>query len=517
MPGRSILSVDCGTQSLRAMLFSETGALLASSKQDYDPYIKEKPGRAEQDPEVYWTALCRACKQLKSEVPEIFAKIAGVGVAAQRNSMINVDKNGNPLRPLITWLDQRRARPFFPVKQLCWFIPKHMLKDFKILVVQRETKGNWIKQNQPDIWKKTHKYLQLSGFLNYRLTGVFGDSVASQIGHIPFDYRKLIWAKKKWQLANICCPVERDKLPDLIQPGEILGKVTPKASEETGIAKDIPVIACGSDKGCETIGSGVIDEKKVSLSFGTIATVQTTTKTYFESIKYLPPYPAPIPGFYNPEMLVFRGFWMITWFKEEFAYKEVQEAEAMGIAAEEVLDRHLAETEPGAMGLVVQPLWNPGVMPPYSKGAMIGFGDVHTKAHIYRAVIEGLGFGLLDGLRRIEKKGKFKVEQASVSGGASQSDEICKIMADIFNLPMVKGTTHETTGLGAAIITAVGLGLHGSFEQAINVMVKPQKIFEPDPQHVKTYRALYERVYAKMLKTLAPLYENIRDITGYPE
>ena len=112
------------------------------------------------------------------------------------------------------------------------------------------------------------------------------------------------------------------------------------------------------------------------------------------------------------------------------------------------MNKHLANTRPGAKGLMVQPYWGPGLKHPAAKGAMIGFGDIHTKAHVYRAVIEGLGFALKEGLGKIEKAGGVRVERAAVSGGASQSDEICKITADILNRPMIKGKTHETSGLG---------------------------------------------------------------------
>ena len=208
---------------------------------------------------------------------------------------------------------------------------------------------------------------------------------------------------------------------------------------------------------------------------------------------------------------------MISWFKQEFAHKEVQEAQKLGIAAEEVLNQCLERTSPGAMGLVVQPYWGPGLDHPEAKGAMIGFGDVHTKDHVYRAVIEGLGFALFEGMEKIQKRGKTLVEKAAVSGGASQSDEICKITADIFNLPMVKGETHETSGLGAAILTAKGLGLYAGIDEAVANMVRVKMVFEPDPKNVTIYRQLYTQVYQKMYKALAPFYSQIQKITGYPK
>ncbi len=516
MGDKTILAIDCGTQSLRGIIFSSKGEVLERVQIEYEPYFSEQPGWAEQNPTLYWHSLVTACQRLKVLNNGLFSSIAGVGVTTHRGSMINVDKNGVPLRPTIVWLDQRKANPVFAHKGLLKLGLKALNLEKLLLGVQSEGKCNWIRQNQPEIWEKTHKYLQVSGFLNFRLTGNFTDSVASQIGHIPFSYKKQTWAKK-YELSSLVFPIEKEKLPQIVAPGEILGKITAKAAELTGLEKGIPVIACGSDKGCETLGAGVVTESMASLSFGTSATIQTTSEKYFEAIKFMPAYPASVPGLYNSEMEIFRGFWMITWFKNEFAQKEVDLAKKAGIPAEEVLNQCLEKTTPGSMGLIVQPYWGPGIGVPEAKGAMIGFGDVHTKSHIYRAVIEGLGFSLFDGKETIEKKTKIKMEKAAVSGGASQSDEICKITADIFNIPMIKGRTHETSGLGAAIIVAMGLGVYSDFDEAVQNMVAVKKVFEPNPGNVKIYKELYSRVYSKMYKALGPLYSQIQQITGYPE
>jgi len=511
-----ILSIDCGTQSLRAILFSQKGEMLARVQIEYESYFCNKAGWAEQDPELYWTSLVQACQKLRNTNPGLFKSIAGVGVTTQRASMINVDENGIPLRPAILWLDQRKSEPVWGQKGLLGFSLNALGVKKKIDDIQSQGKCNWIMQNQPEIWEQTFKYLQISGFLNHRLTGSFSDSLASQVGYIPFNYKTQTWAKKH-QLSKKIFPVEDDKLPVLVEPGEILGAITSQAEKQTGIKKGVLVIACGSDKGCETLGAGVINSKMVSLSFGTTATVQTLSEKYIEPIKYLPSYPACVPGFFNPEIEIFRGFWMITWFKKEFAHKEVEKAKKLGITAEEVLNKCLERTEPGAMGLVVQPFWGPGLDYPDAKGAMIGFGDVHTKDHVYRAVIEGLGFALFEGMEKIQCKLGQKIEKAAVSGGASQSDEICQITADIFNIPMVKGHTHETSALGAAILAAKGLQWFPTLDEAVENMVHVQEIFQPDQKSVIIYNNLYTRVYSKMYKALKPLYSQIRDITGYPK
>ena len=518
-----ILTIDCGTQSLRVLVFSPEGELLEKVKSEYEPYFSLKPGWAEQDPEIFWNSLCKACNSIRAKNPFLFSKIAGVGITAQRDSMINVDGKGRPLRPAIIWLDQRKAQRVYYPKGLMKLIYLIVGMDETITKAQVHGKCNWIKQNQPLIWQKTYKYLQVSGFLNFMLTGIFTDSTASQIGHIPFDYKKQGWSPKS-HINTLTFPVEREKLVELVKPGETVGKVTGKASAETAIPEGIPVIACGSDKGCETIGMGVINEEMASLSFGTTATVQTTTGRYFEPIRFMPAYPAPIPGHYNPEVEIFRGYWMITWFKNEFGQNEVIEAGKTGVPPEEMLNRLLTKVPPGSMGLVVQPYWAPGLKNPSAKGAIIGFGDVHKRfgdvhkrAHVYRAVIEGLAYALLDGLHKIEKVGKCKVLKIAISGGASKSDVICQISADIFGLPLVRGRTHETAGLGAAIVTACGLSMYPSFETAIEKMVKYDSVFEPDPENVEIYRSIYKKVYQKMYRSLSPLYKELREITGYPE
>ncbi|NNF99127.1 MAG: carbohydrate kinase [Desulfobacteraceae bacterium] len=511
-----ILSIDCGTQSLRTLLFAETGELLHKVQIHYDPYQSPKPGWAEQHPEIFWESLKTACATLKREYPAEFDLVAGIGVTTMRNTMVNLDRNGKPLRPIITWLDQRKADDIIG-RHLLWRMGLRCIgMESALRTLQRDGKCNWIRQNEPDVWEKTHKYLQVSGFLNYRLTGKFTDSVASQIGHLPFNYRKMKWAGKL-SSPYLMFPIDRDKLPDLVPPGAAIGRITAEAARETGIAQGTPVIACGSDKGCETIGMGVLDEMTASLSFGTTATVQISTKRYYKPIRFMPPYPAPIPGYYNPEIEIFRGYWMITWFKDEFAHEEVQAAKQNGTVPEKELDKLLKQSPPGAMGLIVQPYWGPGLKQPTAKGAMIGFGDVHKKAHVYRAVIEGLGYALLDGLHTIEKVSKNKVGRVAVSGGASQSREICRITADIFNLPLVRGRTSETSGLGAAIVTAVGLGIHPTFKSAIKEMVAYDDFFDPDPANVSLYKKLYNRVYKKIYPVLKPVYRQIQDITGYPE
>jgi sugar (pentulose or hexulose) kinase len=170
------------------------------------------------------------------------------------------------------------------------------------------------------------------------------------------------------------------------------------------------------------------------------------------------------------------------------------------------------------MGLVLQPFWSPGlkIPGPEAKGAIIGWGDVHTRAHLYRAILEGLAYALREGKERSERRSRVPITELRVAGGGSQSDAAMQITADVFGLPAIRPHLYETSGLGAAMDAAVGLGLHRDFGAAVREMTRPGRSFEPDPQTHELYDGLYQRVYLRLYRRLKPLYEAIREITGYP-
>ena len=198
--------------------------------------------------------------------------------------------------------------------------------------------------------------------------------------------------------------------------------------------------------------------------------------------------------------------------------RERQLAADRGIEAEALFDELVDAAPPGSMGLMLQPYWSPGVkMPgPEAKGAVIGFGDVHTRGHLYRSILEGLAYGLREGAERTARRSKVPMTDLRVAGGGSRSNAAMQLTADIFGLPATRPHTYEASGLGAAINVAVALGLHQDFPTAVAEMTRAGQVFEPDPENQRLYDALYHEVYLKMYDRLKPLYRKIQDITGYP-
>ncbi len=512
-----LLAMDFGTQSVRALLFDAGGNLVAKRKVRVEPYVSPRPGWAEQDPELYWSKLCEACRGLWGASPVPPQAVAAAALTTQRATIVVTDRDGAPLRPAMVWLDQRRATR---LPRLGAWAALFRLAGVGETVAHfmAEAEINWLAEHEPDILPRIGRYLFLSGFLAHRLTGRFADSVGCQVGYVPFDYRRQRWAgTRDWKWRAV--PLERDWLPELVPPGEVLGTITRRAAEATGIPEGLPLVAAAADKACEVLGSGALEPHVGCLSYGTSATLNTTHRRYVEAVPFVPPYPAAVPGAYSLEIQIYRGFWLVSWFKREFGLREMQLAAERGIEPEQLFDDLVREVPPGSMGLVLQPFWSPGVRVPgpEAKGAIVGFGDVHTRAHIYRAILEGLAYALREGKERTERRTRTAIREIRVAGGGSQSAEALQITADVFGLPAARPHVYEASGLGAAIDAAVGAGLHPDFETAIQEMTRVRDVFEPRADVAAVYDALFRQVYSRLYPRLRPLYESIRRITGYPQ
>lgn len=513
-----VLAIDNGTQSVRVLVFDRHGNEVAKSKVALQAYVSEHPGWAEQQPDYYWQSLQQAFQGLWAQNIVKPEQIAGVSLTTQRYTMINLDADKRPLRPAIVWMDQRKATPEGPVKGLWGLAIKALRLSPVIDDLRAKARDNWLAQHEPDVWRNTAHYVNLSAYLTYQLTGQLRDSTGSIVGYLPYDYRRQCWAKAsdlKWKLLA----AKRHMMPELVAPGQRLGDLSTTAAELTGLPAGLPMIAAASDKACEVLGAGGSDPHIGCLSFGTTATINTTTPKYVETLPFIPPYTAALPDHYNTEMMVYRGFWMVSWFKQEFAHYEQRKATELGLEAEQLFDELLNQVPAGSMGLMMQPYWSPGVRQPgpEGKGALIGFGDVHTRAHVYRAILEGLAYELRQGKEQIERRSRVPITRLRVSGGGSQSNAAMQLTADVFGMAAERPHTYEASGLGAAINCAVGMGWYDDYRLATDAMTRVGEVFEPHLPTVRLYDRLYREVYQKMYRRMQPLYRSIRDITGYPE
>lgn len=516
----TLLAIDVGTQSIRALVFDPLGELIDMARVVYEqPYHSPYPGWAEQDADYYWKCLIDACQLLWKNGKAAPETISSVTLTSQRGTVVNLGADGKPLRPAILWLDQRKATEL-PSLGMGWnslFALTSLKKT--VLHLQAEAEWNWLLEHQPEVVEATKHYLFLSGYLVYQLTGEIADSIGCQVGYVPFDYKKHSWITSEWNWKRRALPIDSALLPRLVPPGMPIGEVTRRAAELTGLPPGLPVIAAAADKACEVLGSGSHLIHQGCVGYGTTATISVNATRYIEPIPLVPPYPSANSGTYNLEVQTFRGLWMVSWFIEQFAGLEKRLAKEQHLSCEELLEAKAAAVPPGSMGLILQPYWSPGIRYPHpeAKGAIIGFGGDHTKDHLYRAILEGLAFAVREGRERIEKRSKVPITELYVCGGGSRSDLLVQITADVFQTPVNRPKISETSGLGAAMLAAVGSRLYPDLPTAVQAMAAVSRVFEPDPEAAKIYEELYQRVYRKLYRKLRPLYQAIQRITGYPE
>ncbi len=508
-----LLIIDMGTQSLRASLVSSERGIVDFEREKYEtPYFSPEKDAAEQDVDYYIDQLCIATNRLKAKDPELFDKAEGMVVESFRDSAVILDENKNPIRPSKLWLDQRTVE--IPNQNNLKLYEKFMFwvvgMSDTIKYTSERTAAFWYQKYEPENWAKTKWYVPHTTYINYRITGNFISSSADTVGQYPINYPKGVWfGKHHFKMDVFGIPV--DMLPPLCQVGDTIGYVTAEFSARSGIKEGIPLYASATDKSCETFGDGVISEDEAAISLGTACTIDVVGSKYREPEKFLPSYQTPYRGYYDYELQVYRGLWMLTWFGEQFCAEELKQAKAQGIRYEEYFDNAIQSIEPGSDGLVLQPYWGASLKRPNARGSIIGFSSSHTKNHFYRAIVEGIGYALREGLDEIVAKTKHYPKRLIISGGGSTSDVICQILADLFGIEAVKVGNPETSTLGAAMSGFISNGVFKSPEEAKAKLVTYGKVFKPNPENTKKYDYLYHNVYLHIYPELKDTYKECKN------
>ena len=502
------MTFDFGTQSVRVSVFDKKGECLASEKEPYRPaYFSSKPGYAEQDPDYYFQCLCAASKRLATKHPELLENVAGIAMTCFRDSAVLLDKDNKPLRPMILWLDQRMAECKEKLPLLSRLAFKLVGKEGTIAINRRRTVANWVRENEPEIWAKCEKYVALSTYFIYRLTGKLTGSPSDYTGHYPIDYKKRAWYKNPIKhMQGQVFSLEKRHLCDLVPGCSPIAPLTEEASSLMGLPAGICLFSGGSDKSCETLGTGVIDESMASVSLGTACTIETTSKKYISPAPFLPAYPNVLPDRYNTDVQIYRGFWMINWFLSQFAGVDIEDVAISDINPTEY-DSMIDSVPPGSGGLVLQPFWGSNLDKPETKGLVIGLSDSTGKAHAYKSIIEGIAYELREAMLRFEKSVGHKFACIRIAGGGARSNQVCQIIADVLNRRVERVQTVETSSLGAAMSCFLALKEFGSPEEAVKEMVRKGDSFEPIPERVAVYDRLYENVYKKLYPRLKDIYK----------
>jgi sugar (pentulose or hexulose) kinase len=396
-----------------------------------------------------------------------------VGLCTIRFCRALLAADGSLAEPVLSWMDERVARPYEPSNPLTRYITTS------------------------------------SGYITHRLTGQFVDAAANYQGVWPIDRDTAAWSSDP--AAYAATGMTRDMLLDLVPPGGLLGEVTPAAAEATGIPAGLPVYATANDKAVEALGSGLEENGTVLLSLGTyIAAMTIGSSSTSADDSYWANFAAR-PGKYLYESTgIRRGMWMVSWYRTvlEGSHGEERPAEMAGL--EEAINAEASELAPGSNGLLTLPDWLAPTSAVWRRGALLGFDGSQGRAHIYRSILEGIALTMANHTTAMERALGRRLAPVLVSGGGSRSDLMMQIVADVFDRPTRRTTVNDAAGLGAAMCAAVGHGIHPDWDRATAAMVTTGDEFAPDPRAARAYQKI-NKVYAGLTTFTDPLFRAVAD------
>ncbi|WP_158783180.1 FGGY-family carbohydrate kinase [Pantoea sp. BAV 3049] len=477
-----LIGVDVGTQSAKVVIFRVSGEVVCEGQQPLRPLEIPAPQLAEHPDDDLWTALQAASQQAMQRFRQQHLDekaILGMGICIIRCCRVLLKSNGGLAWPVINWMDRRLNKPY---------------------------------EHDPR-YGEVGYVTTTSGYITHRLTGEIKDTSANYIGWWPMDNDRQQWSDKAADWRD--CNLRRDQVFDVVQPGEILGHITPMAAEATGFPAGLPVVATAHDKAVEALGSGSLQQGVCLVSLGTYIGAMVQGDYNRTDAKKFWPFQASVPGQYLYECMgVRRGMWTISWFRDQFGAAALAEASVKGVSVESLLNAEGSRVPAGSEGLITLHDWAAPAEAEYRKGAFIGFDGRHTRAHMFRSLLEGIALTMknhMDGMA--EELGK-PFTRIILSGGGANSDLMMQIFADVFGIPTQRNQMKSAAAIGCAINAGMAVGVYKSYQQASDQLVQHADCFEPVAEHHQLYQQINRQVYQPLHGHLDPLLMKLSELTG---
>lgn len=509
MKGKYILAHDLGTTGNKATLFDSTGSLLGSSYKTYETHYFGV-NCVEQNPNDWWKAVCDSTQELLATAKISPDDVACVAFSGHMMGCLPVDKKGNPLRNSIIWVDARSVKQAQSLLDKIGDEEGYRITGHRLSPNYSAAKIMWVKDNEPQVFRETHKFLHTKDYIIYRLTGRFVTDYSDASGMNLFDLKKRDWSEEILQAAGI----PEEMLPEPHPSTYVAGEVTEAASQATGLRKGIPVVIGGGDGPCAAVGAGVVKEGSAYNYFGSASWIALATKKPLYDPKMCTfTFYHLDPDMFMPAGATHCGGVCYEWFKDSICKMEEQAAEKIGIDIYKIMELKADLVEPGADKLFFLPYIRGERCPyhnPNARGVFLGLNPNHKKEHFIRAALEGVVFNLRIILDSFQKQGAT-IEEMRVIGGGARSKMWRKIMANIYNKRILRTfLLQEATSLGAAIAGGVGVGMFKDFSVAEKI-VRIVDIDSPQPEVSGRYEKLYP-IFKDAYERLVPVYERIASV-----
>jgi len=495
-----VIGVDLGTSAVKVLLVNQEGEVVKKAAKAY-PLIQEKSGYSEQDPEEWVEKTAEALAELAAGFNGDPADIEGISFSGQMHGLVLLDERHRPLRNAILWNDTRTTEQCRQIYEIAG--RERLLQITKNLALEGFTlpKILWVRQHEPEIFQRAKVFLLPKDYLRFRMTGKIHMEYSDAAGTMLLDLEKKEWSKELCRLLSI----DPSICPPLVEPHACVGTLSKEFAERCGLKETTKVFAGGADNACGAIGAGILSEGSTLCSIGTSGVVlsyeERGDKDFQGKVHYF--YHGKENAYYTMGVTLAAGY-SLSWFKDAFAKKESFDDFLKGI------DR----VPPGSDGLLFAP-YIVGERTPHAdaaiRGSFIGIDSSHTREHFIRAVIEGITFSLNESIEIFRKSGK-KVDTVVSIGGGAKNETWLQIQADIFNAKIIKLSSEQGPGMGAAMLAAYGCGWFESLEECAKEFLQTKKVYEPVEENVKIYQELYEiykNIYSQT-KVLSHQLKNFR-------
>ena len=499
-----LVGLDIGTTGTKALLIDESGAVVARALSEY-PLSTPRPNWAEQNPADWWRATCETIQAALAEAGISGEEVAGVGLSGQMHGSVFLDENDEVIRPAILWCDQRTA------EQCAWITEAVGEEDIvaetcnPVLTGFTAPKIIWLRQNEPANYERVRKVLLPKDYIRFKLTGEYASEVSDASGTSLFNVPERRWSNLI--LERIDLP--RELLPAVYESPEVTGQITATAAEATGLAAGTPVVGGGGDQAAGAVGNGIVETGVFSSTVGTSGVVfayldeplmdeQLRTHTFCHAV----------PGKWHVMGVVLSAGGSFRWLRDNLCTEEIAAALETGRDPYEYMTEAAAAIAPGAEGLVFLPYLTGERTPhanPSARGVLFGLTIRHTKAHIIRAVMEGVAFAMRDSFEIIRTMG-VQATQVRASGGGARSTLWRQIQADVTGDAHCTINIDEGPAFGVALLAGVGTKIYGSVAEACATTISVVEELPPDLKRTELYEGYY-RLYQRLYKQLAPSFE----------
>ena len=498
-----VIAIDCSTTAAKAVVWTMQGRAVAEGRASLTT-ANPRPGWGEQDPLDWWQSVVRAIDGAVRQIDG--TRVAALSVTHQRETFACLGADGEALRPAMLWLDTRATNEIAAygdahVHEVTGKPPNTATSWYKLL---------WLKRQEPQVLARTRWVVEVHGYLVHRMTGRWRTSLGSVDPMGLLDLRSCKLDENLLEQAGL----QPGQIPELCLPGDVLGELRADVAALVGLTPGLPVVAGTGDGQAAGLGAGITAVGSAYLNLGT-GIVSGTSSAQYRWGREFRTMTGAMPGTYMPETFIGGGTYNVSWFVDRFSDIGPQPF-GLDVAAESLLELAAAKIPAGSEGLLALPYLS-GALSPYwdsnARGLFIGLSPRHGKAHLYRAMLEGLAMEQRLSTTGAERALGTPIERLRVMGGGSRSAMWCQIIADVLGRPLEVTREVETTCLGAGMLAAVGAGLHPGIAQAAAAMSGTSHNYQPHAATRGTYDRFYE-VYRQLYPRLRETYAELRDATA---